>query len=873
MDFDDSNNDPDKMNSTPSPASNSSFPRINISSVSSSSQSRQGKVYSSPIIPIENLSPNYENETLHVAHHRAEITKVHNSSKLMVFEGDTGCGKSSQIPQYILEDCAYRQIPCRILVVTPRQICAVAAAERVCLERDETLGTSVGYQISLESKISPTSNLIYTSTEFILRKFTIQEPNVYLKEITTLIIDEFQERDALTDLFMLCVRELCSKENLKIVILTSKDSDKIAAYFGECDVYKIHDSDEIKKEITEVFLDDILKLDEFHFTAEKLKEYRQNFDNNLKSFESHLVEEYNKQHGNSIDLNLISKLVNHLHLSSEKSSTILVFLPGFNEILLLANKLFSILDANCEIVSLHNEMQSSDQAKVFATLPDTVRKIVLATNLAESLLTINNVQYVIDTGREHIEYFDSKTRITNSCMQWITKTSSLQRKSRVTRSIDGAIFRLYSRDCFNCLSNEMRLEILECDATKICLLVKSLVKTESIEDFLYKAITPPTATSINRSTKFLQQIGALDPDETMTQLGRNLVSIPLNVHHAKMILYGIFFKCIDPILTIVSILSLECPFVLPRDENDRAKIAEIKAQLVDGSFSDIFVMLKIFQNWNEYKSTKTFDCIFCEKNFVSAGTLELIALNRVRLVGHLRSLKLIQSVGSIALLNEQSNNWSVLKACITAGAYPNVARFDNKMITETDKIVQIADDSVVKVEDFKQHPLCWMIFEKKINSHNPQLKTCTIISNFCLALMTAMPDLYFKSEISSSNPTEILFNIAINNFIRMTGSEETGRIIFTLRERLNILFNKFLLDVEKFYLEGQDFYLHEMIVTMLKIEDENMKLKSEYKEIGSRPRIVTRDYDTSATTSFNDSSSMNDTTSSSFRKATKQIYF
>jgi ATP-dependent RNA helicase YTHDC2 len=505
------------------------------------------------------------------------------------------------------------------------------------------------------------------------------------------------------------------------------------------------------------------------------------------------------------------------------------------------------LDTNCEIISLHNEMQSNDLSKAFTTLPNAPRKIVLATNLAESLPTIDNVQYVIDTGRERVQTFESETRVTSSKIGWITKTSALQRKSRVTSSADGAIYRLYLRDRYDSPSDEMRLEILESDITKICLFAKLMAKTDSIDDFLQKAITPPTIKTIYFSIKLLQQIGALNPDESISQLGKYLATIPLHVQHAKMLMYGIFFKCIDPMLTIVSILSFECPFNQPTNMSDQEKIEKIKKQLMDGSYSDVFVRLRIFQNWNEYKSTNTFDCIFCEKHFVSPGTLELIALNRVRLVGHLRSLKLIPSVGSIALLNEHSNNWAVIKACITAGAYPNVCMFKTcKFVAEQDEMCVINNNSVLTDENIDELKLNSNIFEASTAIENCRtIETCTFVSNFCLAMM-AGNGIVLKIVKMSQESENIVQSIHINDFIQFEASFVTAKLVKYLRNRLHQLFNIFLMDVEKFALSGRDFALHEAVVMLLTMQDEKLGLKTIYKGIGSRPSIVTRDCETSS---------------------------
>lgn len=834
------------LDSTP-PSSNSSrnvSPESEENSVVSSQSFKQTFVIKVPPI---GLNVDVVDE-LPISQHRNDIINLYTSNNnILVVEGESGCGKSTKFPQFILDHCSTNMIPCRILVVTPKRVSAVAAAERISYEREELVGTIVGYQIKLESKISASSNLIFSSTDYVLGKLIDHEPNEYFKNYTHLIIDEFQERDALTDLFLICIRELLAKETLKIAILTSSESDKISKYFGECAIYKINKHDEYEKsQITELFIDDILKINkcEEMLTTEKLE----NFEDEGK-YNEHLLSKYYKQRFDcEIDLNLISKLVNHLHHNSEISSTILIFLPTYNEILLLANKLFETLDSNYEIVSLHNDMQSNDVCKVFTTFPTAERKIVLTTKIAESLLTINNVQYVIDTGTEYVESFDAETHCSRSEIDWISKSSAIQRKSRVTSSCNGTIFRFYSRNHLRdrFLGND-RIEMVDSDITKICLLVKLIAK-EEIDCFLRKCFDAgsPCYQKVHSTIDLLQQMGALNVDESITKLGKFLAVIPLKVQYAKMLLYGIFFKCIDPILTIVSILSFQCPFNVPNDDNDRAKIEEIKQQLLDGSYSDIFVMLKLFQNWNEYKSSKTFDCIFCEKNFVGPGTLELVSIFRVRLVGHLRSLKIFQSVGSISLLNENSNSWSIIKACITAGVYPNVMKFDDDKFA--DKFVRIHESSVLKIDDVRAKSLNFIVYDKMNKTNKTEvfrdMENCTLVSNFCVAIV-AGNELSFEVEKTSTNSQETQCVIKIDNKIQFIGSAATAQSLKYLHERLNNLFKKFLCNVDKFTMTGQECVVFEAIVTTLKLEDQEIGMKSEYKGMGNRPRIVTRDCDTS----------------------------
>lgn len=465
---------------------------------------------------------------------------------------------------------------------------------------------------------------------------------------------------------------------------------------------------------------------------------------------------------------------------------------------------------------------------------------------------------MIDSGKEKQKDFNAVTHVSSLRSQWISKASAQQRKGRAGRVCQGFVYRMYSKDRYNFLVDNPKPEFLRCEMTDLCLQAKMIAPPgDTIGSFLQKSITPPSELTIIHSVKILEDLGAFNPDETFTQLGLFLADIPLNAKYGKMLIFGIIFKCIDPILTIVSILSVNDPFLLFASVEDREKCHALKKKLEEGSYSDHFVLLRLFQKWNEYQSTHGFDGGFCEDNLVNSGTMQRIASTRVKIVGYLRSVRLIQSVGNISSLNTFSHSWSIIKFCLVAGSYPEVARVmkskgtisvanDNKVIINPGSVLR-ANPSVKMTKDsIQRYPAEWMIFEHKTNAGtHPMIKTCTVVTSLCLVLAGGLRITTDFAEDTSSvdedDSVESMVEMEIDKFVKFSASALVAISLQDLREQLTALVDKFLRNVDSYRLTETDQLLIDGLVKLLEAEDEKAGFKIKYYGIGNRPRIITRD--------------------------------
>lgn len=388
-------------------------------------------------------------------------------------------------------------------------------------------------------------------------------------------------------------------------------------------------------------------------------------------------------------------------------------------------------------------------------------------------------------------------------------------------------------------------ELVRTDLTEICLQTKLLEKNMPIEEYLMQAISPPQTTAIQRSIKLLDSLGALDEDENLTTLGFHLADIPVDAKLSKMLIYGIIFKCIDPILTLVGCLSIQDPFVIVHNPVDKLRYHELKQDLAERSFSDHLVLLRIFQRWNNFKTENSDDRQFCEDHFINNGTMERINGTRSKIIGHLRSLGIIKSNGNLTLMNTNSTKWSVIKLCLAAGLYPSIAKIDqttgNISSARDKRLVIHATSSLCVAKQNNFFPTEWAIFEEKFKFGKMSIiKSCTMVTGLTIALTAGK-----QLEIDDDNCI-----LQVDDWIKFIPTQNNVLLVFEMRRLLDELMNKYLKDVHDYKFTDLDGYLIDAIANIVQIEDESNGFPCQHSGIGARPRAITlksSDYDDAGT--------------------------
>lgn len=277
-----------------------------------------------------------------------------------------------------------------------------------------------------------------------------------------------------------------------------------------------------------------------------------------------------------VDHSLILHLIAHI-CKTKPDGAILVFLPGYDDIVGIKDRLYADKEfsksSKYVIYMLHSMMQASNQRKVFRRPANGCRKIILATNIAETSITIDDVVFVIDSGKVKEKTYDALTSVTALRSVWISKANAVQRRGRAGRCKPGYCYHLMSRYRFHSLTLYQDAEILRMPIHELCLQTKLLAPVNvSIAAFLSKAIEAPPYLMIRNSLSLLKSIDALDEDEELTEMGKVLVDLPIDPCLGKMVLFGIMLKCIDPVVTIASSLAYRDPCKLPYSSSDSSSL-------------------------------------------------------------------------------------------------------------------------------------------------------------------------------------------------------------------------------------------------------------------------------------------------------------
>ncbi|XP_021749282.1 DExH-box ATP-dependent RNA helicase DExH5, mitochondrial-like isoform X1 [Chenopodium quinoa] len=686
----------------------------------------------------------------------ALITAI-SSNQVIIVSGETGCGKTTQIPQFILESEieSSRGASCSIICTQPRRISAMSVAERVAAERGEKLGESVGYKVRLEGMKGRDTRLLFCTTGILLRRLLVDRT---LKGITHVLVDEIHERGMNEDFLLIVLKELLShRPELKLILMSATlDAELFSSYFGGAPVVHIPG---FTYPVRTHFLEDILEMSGYRMTPyNQIDDYgpdrswkmnKQGF-RKRKSQIASVVEdalaaadfrEYSTQtreslacwNPDSMGFNLIENLLCNI-CENEGPGAVLVFMTGWDDISSLKDKLQAhpiLGDPNKVLVlACHSSMASSEQRLIFEKPEDGVRKIVLATNIAETSITIDDVVYVVDCGKAKETSYDALNNTPCLLPSWIAKVSAQQRRGRAGRVQPGECYHLYPRCVYDAFAEYQFPEILRTPLQSLCLQIKSL-KLGSISEFLSSALQSPELLAVQNAIEYLKVIRALDADENLTVLGRYLTMLPMEPKLGKMLVLGAIFNCLDPVLTIVAGLSVRDPFLTPMDKKDLAEAA--KAQF-SRDYSDHLALVRAYDGWKSAeKEYSGYD--YCWKNFLSVQSMKAIDSLRKEFYTLLKDTGLVDDNPSS--FNGWNHGDKLVRAVICYGLYPGICSVVHNekslsLKTMEDGQVHLYSNSVNAREAKIPYP--WLVFNEKIKVNSVFLRDSTAVSDSVVLL-------------------------------------------------------------------------------------------------------------------------------------------
>ena len=524
-----------------------------------------------------------------------EIKSMISNNNIILIMGETGSGKTTQIPKIIYNNLNLNN---KIICITqPRRVAAISISMRVADELNSKIGGLIGYSVRFKEKISNHTKIKFVTHGMLVRECKIDK---LLSKYSYIILDEIHERAVQTDMLLTICKDLIlnkKRNDLKLIIMSATvNPNKFLNYFDITDI-KNH----------------LIKIEGRNYPVNIYnitKEY-----NPIKTIETNstIISNY-------IDLSL--SCIMQILLSKEddfKYGDILVFLPGqedieyLEELLISKKKLLSTKYSNLkifyEILTLYSSVPYHEQMKIFLPLPrmkngNYVRKIILSTNIAETSLTIKNIKFIVDCGYCKIRKFYHKWNIDTLLISQISKNSAIQRAGRAGRESEGKCFRLYSEETYNKFNEFTEPEILRINLRNISLQLFSIGYT-NFEKINF--IDKPPMDNFNNAFDDLISYGALDKEnKNITSLGKKMAILPMDPIYSLILINALDNKYHDVFEDIVAIISvLQSDNIFYNPNNLREKIEKIREKYLD-PISDHLSLKNIF---NEYKNANNKETI------------------------------------------------------------------------------------------------------------------------------------------------------------------------------------------------------------------------------------------------------------------------
>ncbi|XP_055930995.1 pre-mRNA-splicing factor ATP-dependent RNA helicase PRP16-like [Argiope bruennichi] len=546
---------------------------------------------------------------------RQELLNVIRDNSVIIIVGETGSGKTTQLTQYLHEDgySKYGMIGC----TQPRRVAAMSVAKRVSDEMNVQLGEEVGYAIRFEDCTSEKTIIKYMTDGILLRE-SLRESD--LDNYSAIIMDEAHERSLNTDVLFGLLREVVARrQDLKLIVTSATmDATKFANFFGNVPTFTIPGRT---------------------FPVELF-------------FSKNPIEDY---------VDAAVKQVLQIHLQ-QTVGDILVFMPGQEDIEvtceLVAERLTEIENApQLAILPIYSQLPSDLQAKIFQKAPDGVRKCVVATNIAETSLTVDGIMFVVDSGYCKLKVYNPRIGMDALQIYPISQANANQRSGRAGRTGPGHCFRLYTESQYK---NELLLttvpEIQRTNLANVVLLLKSL----GVQNLLqFHFMDPPPQDNMLNSMYQLWILGALDNIGNLTSLGRSMIEFPLDPPLSKMLIVSCDMQCSEEILIIVSMLSVPAIFYRPKGREEESDLVREKFQVPE---SDHLTFLNVYLQWKQHK----FSSSWCNEHFI-----HIKAMRKVREVRQqLKEIMVQQKLPIISCGTE----WDIVRKCICSAYFHQAAR-------------------------------------------------------------------------------------------------------------------------------------------------------------------------------------------------------
>ena len=599
-----------------------------------------------PLTELEKLREVRQN--LPIFPYRQDLLAAIKDHQVLIVVAETGSGKTTQITQY-LHEVGYSELG-KIGCTQPRRVAAMSVAARVASEMGVRVGHEVGYSIRFENCTSKKTIIQYMTDGMLLREF-LTEPD--LASYSCLVIDEAHERTLHTDILFGLVKDIVRfRPDLKLIISSATlDAEKFSKYFDNASIFMVPGR---------MFPVDI------YYTKSPEADY--------------------------VDAAVVTVL--QIHVTQSLDGDILVFLTGQEEIEtaaeILTQKTRALGSRIKELIicPIYANLPSEQQAKIFEDTPKDSRKVVLATNIAETSLTINGICYVVDTGFNKQKSFNARSGMESLQVTPVSQAAANQRAGRSGRTQPGKCFRLFTSFSFH---NELEVntvpEIMRTNMCNVVLMLKSL----GINDLLnFDFMDSPPAETLIRALEQLYALGSLNDRGELTKLGRRMAEFPLEPMLSKSVIVAEQYKCVSEVLSTVSMLSIGASvFYRPKEKAVHADTARMN--FARGGGGDHISLLRCYREWAE----TDFSTQWCFENYVQVRSMRKARDIREQIEGLCERVEIDKDISSPDDMD------ATLKA-ITAGFFYNTAKLGKSGDYQTVKqhrTVYIHPSSVLAKEE------------------------------------------------------------------------------------------------------------------------------------------------------------------------------
>uniref|UniRef100_A0A7S2WP36 RNA helicase n=2 Tax=Eucampia antarctica TaxID=49252 RepID=A0A7S2WP36_9STRA len=801
----------------------------------------------------------------------SKMKEADENGRVMLVTGETGCGKTTQIPQFILDAAPLDH---KIVVAQPRRIAATGVASRVASERGENKpGTaSVGCVVRGETAVCDSTRLLFCTTGVLLRQ--LQDKNA-LSAVTHIIVDEVHERHLDTDVLLGILKVYIRKvKHLRVILMSATmDADRFAQYWGD-KTPRMHIPG-FTFPVKDYTLEDVLSMTGYIPPKKRKKQYRfgggggvrfkkspwgdsEHSDDEEKEEEKKLsnnkdlpkkqeasetpdipMEELLKRFkDNEIDYDLIGILVSHIIDSKNAGDdgSILVFLPGAGEIARAEDSVRRISKGrNLMVLPLHGGLQPRDQQRVFSKVVGNCTKVILATNVAETSITIPDCTKVIDTCREKQSSYDPSNRMPMLVEKFASKDSLKQRRGRAGRVRSGTCFKLISKATLSKLPAHGEPEIKRCALEQTLLSLLFLGVERGNGNFLSTLLDPPNKDSIDAAVSCLSKLGAVSQNGeelSLMPLGMHLAGIPAPPVVGKLLVMGSMLGCRSAAICIAAGMSAgRSPFIKiggeKRKENDEdsAKLVkdteilkEREALFKKVGNSDHAMFCAAFSQWNDIRDAGGAKKKVCESLGLSFVGMRDINQLAKQLDSSLRSVGFVETHDS----NKNASSWRIIRSLVVAALAPGnivrvhrpsakyaetlegaiekdglakehqfFARGDSSELqtkrNEETSIVQVRRYHNVCEERVFLHPAStmfsvgtygcpWLVYHELVRTSKPFLRDATECSSYSLLL--------FGGKISVQVANDL---IIIDDYVHLSANARIGALIGGLRKKIDDL--------------------------------------------------------------------------------------